>query len=603
MEWLDSGSLLDPSISKRSSLSPSKTVLEKRSGLELNTGSESTSKRIKIQNLYSALCSKEIKATHSESPNKELVVHARVGTKEATAQTAEASACMPSDRLPEGTTDQSNLTQLDACGHVESGQSLCNNSRSDTLSVYVTNVSGYPSASKKLEKGLDLNVSVPSDFRLDLNEDYVSNGVEQDPFYPYKSLDHVKLRQPSECGSSSGPLEDNEPLKMWKAMKQNGFLSSSHGGIPRPKKQGQSRKKKNDLQKKKIELAKKEQVDRFKKIAAPSGLLTGLNPGIINHVRNSRQVQSIIEALVRSEKLDKHCQSRSGNQIQMRRGSNEVNDMINCPKEMHDLVAGEPSNIIAETRETGVVTSLNNLSTHSCSEQKGGGEFDVAERRIFYESSIASQFTLEHEVNTLPLRFLSAATSVSDNGSCTSIEELLANQDNINSLAIKGATVASRWLELIQQDIKGRLAALKRSKKRVRSVIQRELPSLVSKELILNRQHDPFVSQSSGSACSINATPDMHMTRWRSIFNQMDKALSEEGKQLENWLKQVNQMQLHCEQGLQCMNIMDMDALQHPGSLEKDFRSKKAEALVRAAAASIYSTCNFSMTTENVSCF
>ncbi|KAF6176462.1 hypothetical protein GIB67_011396 [Kingdonia uniflora] len=36
-----------------------------------------------------------------------------------------------------------------------------------------------------------------------------------------------------------------------------------------------------------MEIAKKEQVARFSKIAAPSGLLNGLNPGIINHLQLS----------------------------------------------------------------------------------------------------------------------------------------------------------------------------------------------------------------------------------------------------------------------------------------------------------------------------
>lgn len=87
-------------------------------------------------------------------------------------------------------------------------------------------------------------------------------------------------------------------------MKQNGFLSSSHDGvsvplIPKPR----GRKRGNEsVIKKKIEIAKREQVDKFAKVAAPSGLLNGLNPGIINHVRNRKQVHSIIENLVRSTK-------------------------------------------------------------------------------------------------------------------------------------------------------------------------------------------------------------------------------------------------------------------------------------------------------------
>jgi hypothetical protein len=135
---------------------------------------------------------------------------------------------------------------------------------------------------------------------LDLNAEDVSSSVNQDTSYPFKIHDHLKSSDVSECGSTVDGDED--PLRRWREMKQNGFLSSSHGGIPMPKQR--MRKSKSDVIKKKMELAKREQVDRFTKIAAPSGLLNGLNPGIINHVRNKKQVHSIIEALVRSEKLE-----------------------------------------------------------------------------------------------------------------------------------------------------------------------------------------------------------------------------------------------------------------------------------------------------------
>lgn len=150
---------------------------------------------------------------------------------------------------------------------------------------------------------------------LDLNAEDVASSVNQDPFYHYKNHNHLKARDVSECVSSTAPLEEKDPMRVWKEMKQNGFLSSSHGGIsvqnsvlssshggipPMPKKHG--RKSKSDTFKKKMEIAKRENVDRFTKIAAPSGLLNELNPGIINNVRNRKQVYSIIEAIVRSEK-------------------------------------------------------------------------------------------------------------------------------------------------------------------------------------------------------------------------------------------------------------------------------------------------------------
>lgn len=155
------------------------------------------------------------------------------------------------------------------------------------------------------------------DFGFDLNVEDVSSSANHD----------LNLIDDLECGSTCGPMEKKDPLKVWKEMKQNGFMSSSHGGVPIPKPRG--RKSKADALKKKMEIARKEQVDRFAKVAAPSGLLNGLNPGIINHVRNSKQVHSIIEALVRSERGDDFHSGNKEDNVQMkteRRESSEARD-------------------------------------------------------------------------------------------------------------------------------------------------------------------------------------------------------------------------------------------------------------------------------------
>lgn len=125
------------------------------------------------------------------------------------------------------------------------------------------------------------------------------------------------------------------------------------------------------------------------------------------------------------------------------------------------------------------------------------------------------------------------------------------------------ATVASQWLELIQQDIKGRLsgnflssfcivclavtnelniclyAALRRSKKRVRAVISTELPFLISKEFPSNDENDPYVAKSSSDETSIISSADLHQERWTKLFDQMDKALGEEEKQLVSILLDI----------------------------------------------------------------
>ncbi|RRT33025.1 hypothetical protein B296_00055045 [Ensete ventricosum] len=72
---------------------------------------------------------------------------------------------------------------------------------------------------------------------VDLNSIATSSRAEHDLFYPYKKLGRIKPADASESGSTTGPVEESEPLRVWKEMKQNGFLSSSHGSILMPKQQ------------------------------------------------------------------------------------------------------------------------------------------------------------------------------------------------------------------------------------------------------------------------------------------------------------------------------------------------------------------------------
>ncbi|XP_068642990.1 uncharacterized protein [Aristolochia californica] len=546
--------------------SPSKA--EKRIASDPRQTSETSRKRIKLRDLDSVLRSKEIESSYLESSAiiDETTVCGPPTTK--------VEASLGARSVQTGANERDSFSLLEAAAFLRLSQAastnedgkppstkihLISDSSCDVTLAHASNVCG-PSLPRKVEKrDLDLNVSHSSGFGLDLNSEDVPNVLDQNPFYPYKTLGHVKSIETSECGSCTGPLEDNEPLKLWKTMKQNGFLSSSHGGIPIPKQHGPSKKSKNDAFKKKIELAKREQVNRFTKIAAPSGLLSGLNPGIINHVRNSKQVHSIIEALVRSEKPNCQTQKRSVS--------------LSKKEDNEPIIKGSSKDVeyanAARSRQTGDGDPIhvNRVSMLSSSD----------DRRGFRSSKVAV-----------------------DNVSCLSSEEFSANQDSITSLSVKAATVASQWLELVYQDFRGRLAALKRSKKRVRTTIQTELPFLMSQQSMSNQENDSYNGQPSGS--------DMHMAGWRSIFTQMEKALSEEGKNLENWLRQVKEMQEHCEQGLQFVNVPGAGILQPLGSIDADSRSNIAEALerecaVRAAAASIYSTSNMVTTAENVPCF
>ncbi|KAK1415421.1 hypothetical protein QVD17_31202 [Tagetes erecta] len=372
-------------------------------------------------------------------------------------------------------------------------------------------------------------------FDFDLNSEDDSISFNHEPLHAYKKYEHVQSQDTlSECGSTCVPVSEKESMRIWKEMKQNGFLSSSHGGVPVPQMpKPRGRKKGNEsVLKKKIEIAKKEQVDRFAKVAAPSGLLNELNPGIINHVRNRKQAHSIIENLVRSTK--------------------------NKEKK-------------SETKQDD-----GNVKHSSASQQRS--------------------FCRSADNNGLELKLSSASTMASENTSSLSNDES-ENISTVDLLSVKAASVASQWLELLHQDIKGRLAALRQSKKRVQAVTQTELPLLISRDLSSDQENNP---------CVHNTNYDLHKSRWTALFDQMAKSLSEEEKLLENSLNQVREMQLHCGHGL--LHFLPANGLQQQATLQSNYMFQKVEPIldkdlaVRAAAAAIYSTSNFLQAAENLPC-
>lgn len=148
-----------------------------------------------------------------------------------------------------------------------------------------------------------INIKSLREINLHHDAEDVSSSVYCVPLNTEKySNDQLKSRDASECGSTGNPLVEKDPMKVWKEMKQNGFMSTFHGSAPVPK--PRAKKSKAETIKKRLDVSRRDQADRFAKIAAPSGLLNGLNPGIINNVRNSRQVRSKIEALVRSARYE-----------------------------------------------------------------------------------------------------------------------------------------------------------------------------------------------------------------------------------------------------------------------------------------------------------
>ncbi|XP_028060784.1 uncharacterized protein LOC114264385 isoform X1 [Camellia sinensis] len=461
-----------------------------------------------------------------------------------------------------------------------------------------------PARANKLSYDKQDNFATSRAFGWDLNSEDVSSSLNQYPFYPHKNHARLKIGDALECGSTTGSLEEKDPMRVWKAMKQNGFLSPSHGGVPVPKPRG--RKSKSDGPKKKMELAKREQVDRFAKIAAPSGLLNELNPGIINHVRNSKQVLSIIESLVRSEKREnRHAGCKQA--IPMKSGTKEITDTKDLENSngLGINQDGSLTTLSGSHQKRGRPMLLSGSVNFNSDLTGGDGDSSRLGKGNYGKMTCLSPPNQDSEDDTLALKLSSSTTWASEDISHLSNES--ANLTSVSSLSVKAANVASRWLELLYQDIKGRLAALLRSKKRVRAVIHTELPILMSQEFSSNQENNPYAMKNYAVGCAGNANADLHRTRWSALFDQMDKALSEEEKQLESWLNQVKEMQLHCERGLQLFQSNASHGSQWLGTLENDSRleeveNSERELAIGAAAASIYSTCNFLLSMENLPC-
>ncbi|XP_010505814.1 PREDICTED: uncharacterized protein LOC104782548 [Camelina sativa] len=330
------------------------------------------------------------------------------------------------------------------------------------------------------------------------------------------------------CSSAAGSLGESDSMRRWMEMKRNGFLSGPLGGVAAPsstvasvpvevpaQKQPKNKRRGGDSLKKRNEVPRKEQqlVDRFANVTAPSGLLTELNPGIINHVRTKKQVCSVIEALIRS-----------------------ANDNATLGKRHANL----------NVRES------------------------IREDRA--------------------LAFKLPSTGMSDSTNS------ISNPQQATSLAIEAATVASQWLEFLHQDLSGRLSAVQDSRNRVQNILTTELPLLVSSRESSSNQEDTRQrpnTNSSGDASSDKAVTETHKIRWSAKFDQINKALYEEERDLERSLNQVKEMQSRCNEGLRQMDEYSPFSSQSSDSSFGKDGSQETSMAVQAAAASIFSTCSF----------
>uniref|UniRef100_A0A2P2KA39 Uncharacterized protein n=1 Tax=Rhizophora mucronata TaxID=61149 RepID=A0A2P2KA39_RHIMU len=195
-----------------------------------------------------------------------------------------------------------------------------------------------------------------------------------------KSLD---LKSGPSLSCATGSLEKKDAMKIWLEMKENGFLTPAHAQVPTPKKLCTKRSRsvvrskvgiekvkqvhrlphvaaaadglakeidpgikcsggilptpkqcgerhKIDMDGRKVKVARVQQDTGFTKIAASSGLLDKLNPGIVSRIRNSDEVFSAIGALVKSNGLrNGNLQSKQTEYMQKRVRGNDGSECSN----------------------------------------------------------------------------------------------------------------------------------------------------------------------------------------------------------------------------------------------------------------------------------
>eukprot|EP01018_Ginkgo_biloba_P004442 Gb_34065 [translate_table: standard] len=278
--------------------------------------------------------------------------------------------------------------------------------------------------------------------------------------------------------------------------------------------------------KQKTSIENKEQVCKFTKGTAPSGLLADLKPGIINRVRNRYQVHAIIEAALGSVKLNAYHRQHEN---------------------QRDL-EGEPKDIMEKSkrhqRSQTVAKMCRNANPANdvCDDQYDSDRVNSGNHLL------ARYDNLNEEINKPKTEERASSawndclvdnwepddTNLLEKGSRM---QLWTNYVGCHSNEKKVAAVAFQWLKVLNQDIKGRLAALKRSRKRVRTVIRDELGcnSTDQQASASDRNDCQFVQPSNTDLHDdilVNAGHDIHLDEWRSLFVQMDHSLNEEGAQL-----------------------------------------------------------------------
>ncbi|KAG5233576.1 Microtubule-actin cross-linking factor [Salix suchowensis] len=266
----------------------------------------------------------------------------------------------------------------------------------------------------------------------------------------------------------------------------------SVGMLPTPKKHSEMRRIGGP--KGLLKVLKVEPTNMYSRISPPCGLLNDFNPGIINRIRSSKQVFSVIQDFVRRDTI--------GN--------------IDIPSKQEKR-SGENDTIGCSNRSSGsdqLRLCSRGPSFHFCVKAEYDeevGDLGIAVRRA------------DNEDGKDELKPSLSSVTASENASSFVLDEVPASTARGFLFLVKvNATAASQWLQCLRHDIARRL---KERGFKMQS-IQNCLP-LCSKNFQLTRK---MISWLPKGLCSSDV--DVHKAKWIDQFERMYKTLNEEANRL-----------------------------------------------------------------------
>ncbi|KAJ6433286.1 hypothetical protein OIU84_017057 [Salix udensis] len=241
--------------------------------------------------------------------------------------------------------------------------------------------------------------------------------------------------------------------------KINPGATPSVGMLPTPKKHSEMRRIGGP--KGLLKVLKVEPTNMYSRISPPCGLLNDFNPGIINRIRSSKQVFSVIQDFVRRDTI--------GN--------------IDIPSKQEKR-SGENDTIGCSNRSSGsdqLRLCSRGPSFHFCVKTEYDeevGDLGIAVRRA------------DNEDDKDELKPSLSSVTASENASSCVLDEVPASTARGSSLSREDATAASQWLQCLRHDIARRLEALTHGRTRIQNAIHTELPAIMLEEFSVVQETD-----------------------------------------------------------------------------------------------------------------